>query len=255
VVLLSGGPGPVADMIATNHTAILLEQRGTGRSIPMTLDEITVSEALLVDDLEALRAALGYKKWTLLGHSFGTFTAMHYAIAHPAQTQSLILLATAPPRSIDDHFFDNMAARSTPEAKRRLEQIDLLKKTASVEDRKKLNEEAGMIELAPFFFDVQNSKPMLALPEPPATRSTVNRLLFKEYRQFDLTSDLRKLRIPVLILQGRQDPLDLEMAARTRDAIPGAKLIILERCGHFAWLEAADQLRHSALEFLSAQAN
>ena len=152
VVLLSGGPGleatylqPVADMIATNHTAILLEQRGTGRSIPITLDASSVNEALLVDDLEALRASLGYKRWTLLGHSFGTFTAMHYAIAHPAQTQSLILLATAPPRSVDDHFFDNMAARSTPEAKRRLEQIKLLTKTASVEDRKKLNEEAGMI--------------------------------------------------------------------------------------------------------------
>ncbi len=28
------------------------------------------------------------------------------------------------------------------------------------------------------------------------------------------------------------------MASETRDAIPNAKLVILERAGHFSWLEA-----------------
>jgi len=41
VVILAGGPGfgasymqPVVAIVARNHTAILLEQRGTGRSVP-----------------------------------------------------------------------------------------------------------------------------------------------------------------------------------------------------------------------------
>lgn len=258
IVLISGGPGqvatymkPLATMLSTNHTAILVEQRGTGRSIPAVVNSVSISSDLLIADLESLRVALGLKRWTLLGHSFGTFTAMRYATFHPAQTQALILLATSPPRSIDDHFFDNVASRTPPLAQARLAEITQLKKSANAEQLKKLSLEEGSIGVAPFFFDVKNAEPLLALPDDPPSRDVVFRLLWKDYQHFNLVNALRVLHIPTLIVQGRQDPLDLEMAGRTRDAIPGAKLVILERCGHFAWLEQPDQLRQTLMTFLS----
>jgi proline iminopeptidase len=257
VVLLSGGPGldpdylqPVVEMIATEHTAILLEQRGTGRSMPTVLDSTSINEGLMIADLDALRKALGYSKWTLLGHSFGTFTAMRYAIAHPSETQALVLLATVPPRSADDHFIDNYTSRFAPATLHRLHEIDEALKSASPEEQKKLKLEEQKLATPPYFFNVENAKPLLSQPGFPPTFEKVNGLLYPEMLHYDMTSGLKQLRMPVLIVQGRQDPLDLEEAGRTRDAIPGAKLVILERCGHFAWLEKADQLRNALLEFL-----
>jgi proline iminopeptidase len=257
VVLLSGGPGhnaaymqPVAEMLATGHTVILLEQRGTGHSVPAAIDATTVNEALYISDLEALRHALGLQKWTLLGHSFGSYTAMRYAIEHPAETQSLVLLATTPPLFADDHLSDNVASRMGPEIKRRLAELAEREKTASPEDAKALQLEQGRLGVSAYFFDVSKADPLLALPEDRAMMHKISGLLFTEHKGFDFTADLKKLHVPTLIVQGRQDPLDLEMAARARDAIPGAKLVILERCGHFAWLEQPEQLRNAMLDFL-----
>ena len=262
VVLLSGGPGheaaylePVAEMLASEHTTILLEQRGTGRSIPPELNATTVNEDLLVSDLDALRKSLGYKKWTLLGHSFGTFTAMRYVMAHPGETQSLVFLATCPPRSEDDHFFDNLASRMSPESRKKLTELRAQEKTATPEELTALQTQEKTIGVEPFFFDTSHAKAFIDIPPDPDTYHQVNVLLFKEYSHFDFTTQLRNVHVPVLILQGRQDPLDLEMAGRTRDAIPGAKLVVLERCGHFAWLEAPDQLRSSMLSFLHTPSN
>ena len=64
---------------------------------------------------------------------------------------------------------------------------------------------------------------------------------------------LAKLHIPTLIVQGRQDPLDPEMASEARDAIPGAKLIILERAGHFSWLDNPTDFNAAVQPFLAAQ--
>jgi pimeloyl-ACP methyl ester carboxylesterase len=64
VVLLAGGPGfdpdylkPVGAMLAAGHTVILIEQRGTGHSVPPTSDATTINEGLLVSDLSAERIA------------------------------------------------------------------------------------------------------------------------------------------------------------------------------------------------------
>ena len=52
------------------------------------------------------------------------------------------------------------------------------------------------------------------------------------------------------IVQGRQDPIDPEMAAEARDAIPGAKLVLLERAGHFSWIENPTAFTAALAEFL-----
>ncbi len=61
VVILTGGPGisyqqqeEVAIEVGKRHQAILLEQRGTGRSMPTVLDKETVNLNTAVSDLNLL---------------------------------------------------------------------------------------------------------------------------------------------------------------------------------------------------------
>src|SRR5262245_51358481 len=77
IVLLSGGPGfnvdymiPSAEYLPAGYTRIFLEQRGTGRSQPARPTAETMTLALAVQDLEALRLHLRQERLLLLGHSW-----------------------------------------------------------------------------------------------------------------------------------------------------------------------------------------
>ncbi len=252
VVMLSGGPGmdaaymqPVADIVARDHTAILLDQRGTTGSMPTTLDASTISPALYISDLEALRTSLDYKEWIVLGHSAGSLTAMSYAIAHPDHAQALVLLATVPPRaSTLAHMDENIAARLSSEI---MQQIAAIGGTPATD--KNMATELRLLFPA-YFFDHAAGQRFVSTISPENSHAETSNLLQGNLGTYDLTVGLAKLHIPTIIIQGRQDPLDPEMAAETRGAIPGSKLVILERAGHFSWLENLADFTTALSDFL-----
>lgn len=115
LVFLQGGPGVEAPRPTTpvgpstwlaraleDFQVVMLDQRGTGKSSPIGsvdgritgLDGVggepaDIAEALsryradaIVEDAEILRQGLGLDTWSLLGQSFGGFTALRYVSAH-----------------------------------------------------------------------------------------------------------------------------------------------------------------------------
>ncbi|MDU3275222.1 alpha/beta fold hydrolase, partial [Varibaculum cambriense] len=87
---------------------IMLDQRGTGRSTP--LDNVTIpalgSRAgawlrlmradQIVGDAEALRRALGIKKWTVMGQSFGGFIITAYLSRFPENIEKAYITGGLP---------------------------------------------------------------------------------------------------------------------------------------------------------------
>ncbi|MFF7292705.1 alpha/beta fold hydrolase [Microbacterium sp. NPDC008134] len=103
LVFLQGGPGSEAprpfhaatapawlDEALAHYQVVLLDQRGTGRSTPVSdadleLGSSVVAEHLthlradaIVRDCEAMRQHLGAEQWSVLGQSFGGFTTLAY---------------------------------------------------------------------------------------------------------------------------------------------------------------------------------
>ncbi len=130
VLFLTGGPGqpavPYVNRIKTTlgaafrgYRLVLLDQRGTGANalqcpqlqremgstdlaVPTKAAVTSCAEKLgaerrffstadTVEDIEALRAALGVQKLVLDGVSYGTFVAERYALAHPQRVAKLVL--------------------------------------------------------------------------------------------------------------------------------------------------------------------
>jgi proline iminopeptidase len=95
VVLFNGGPGcddylgPVAGLIDDAYRVIRFEPRGCGCS---DWDGRYDVDTLLAD-AEAIRAAYGYERWALLGHSHGPNLALAYALRHPGRALGLIGIA------------------------------------------------------------------------------------------------------------------------------------------------------------------
>ena len=98
---IHGGPGNSSDYMASLEelqnekiTVVTYDQRGTGQS-----SEPSEGFGLLkyVEDLEAVREALGSEKVHLFGHSWGGIVAMRYATIHPDRVKSIILMGSGPP--------------------------------------------------------------------------------------------------------------------------------------------------------------
>ena len=64
----------------------------------------------------------------------------------------------------------------------------------------------------------------------------------------DLRAGLEKVQAPVLVIHGKQDPL--ESAQEVHETFPGSRLEILENAGHFPWLEQPDAFYEKLDAFL-----
>jgi proline iminopeptidase len=98
-VYLHGGPGSgcQADhrrlFDPERFHAVLFDQRGAGRSRPKgRLEANTLPH--LIADMETIRESLGFKRWMIVGGSWGATLGLAYAQAHPARTSALVLRAT-----------------------------------------------------------------------------------------------------------------------------------------------------------------
>lgn len=96
VMFLHGGPGAGCSPAhrrmfdPLKYRAILLDQRGCGRSTPYaSIEENTTQD--LVEDIEALRIHLGLGKIILFGGSWGSTLALCYGIAYPENVAGFVL--------------------------------------------------------------------------------------------------------------------------------------------------------------------
>src|SRR5512141_1419601 len=103
VAYLEGGPGGAATasaadrsrqltLLNTNHDILLVDQRGTGRSKRHDPDATQYGTRMAMDDLDAVRAALGYRQLDVIGSSYGATAAQVYVKLHPRSVRSLILM-------------------------------------------------------------------------------------------------------------------------------------------------------------------
>lgn len=96
VLVLHGGPGGGSSPAMRRYfdpsvyRVVLFDQRGCGRSRPHASVEANTTWHL-VDDIEAIRAALGIDRWIVFGGSWGATLALIYAQAHPGRAAHLVL--------------------------------------------------------------------------------------------------------------------------------------------------------------------
>ncbi len=144
VLALAGGPGqpalPLAGDFASamapalsNRDLIVFDQRGVGESDPLACPALHsalsslgalveacgreigptrsgYSSAESVQDIEAIRQALGYEKLVLYGTSYGTKVALQYAQTYPSRVEALVLDSVVQPGGIEPLDLPTMKA-------------------------------------------------------------------------------------------------------------------------------------------------
>ena len=127
VTWLAGGPGDAAteqavnqgwqsSALRTHRDFLLVDQRGTGGSNPHGGDVTQYGTRMAMDDVDAVRAALGYRQLDVIGSSYGATAAQVYLKVHPSSVRTLILTGAT---AIDVPYFDRYAVN----AQRALDQL------------------------------------------------------------------------------------------------------------------------------------
>ncbi len=255
IFLLHGGPGcydyfagsELIDWLAETHTVHSYDQRGCRDSIsggPFTLADN-------IADLDALRRHFGYPRIDLLGHSAGAILAVHYAAAHRDHVDRMAMLSPAGIRPGWRRFFDaTLHERFTDDQRRALDQLDRrILRTPDRHERAELYRRRFTAAL-PAYVDPGRRD---VAPEMKHYNRDVNvacgASIQQTYGDSSWSDALADFDHPVCIIHGRSDPIPWRVVDDLIEVFPHARILPIERCGHFPWLERPDACRDALVAF------
>jgi proline iminopeptidase len=266
VIVLHGGPDfdhgyllPDLDRLSDVFRLIYYDQRGRGRSADgVRPEDVTLGSD--VEDVDQVRRHFQLDSAVVLGHSWGAVLALEYALRHPARVSRLILMNPAPASASDfavlrkaymqklgtDRDRQRQIVASAaygagdPETVAARYRLHFKPALTRPDDYEKLmaTMKAGFIR--------QRSAGILK------ARAVEDRLMLDTWQRagYDLLPRLRSQRTPTLVIAGEDDFIPVEIAANIAQAIPGARLVTIARCGHFAYLECPADVRRAVDGFL-----
>ncbi|GAC1403528.1 MAG: hypothetical protein NVSMB64_05430 [Candidatus Velthaea sp.] len=238
VVVLAGGPGlnaaymaPLARTIAADgYRAVLLDQRGTGRSAAAGAHRSQLTQRGTVADIEALRIALHQDRLRFVTHSFGGGMALAYAAAYPKRVANMVLIGSVgTDLSTVDRFGTILMTHLSPAERR----------AYAVAQRAGNADRALDIQLLAEFDDRAKARATIAAEPHPFIYPAVSNAIYSDFvRTYNVASALGAVRARVTLVTGADDAARA-MEGSIRKAFPTAKRVYVARSGHWPWIENA----------------
>ncbi|MCI0382315.1 MAG: proline iminopeptidase-family hydrolase [Chlamydiae bacterium] len=259
LIVIHGGPGLSQDYLlphmcklAENHFVIFYDQRGCGQSIG-EINARTINIETFVDDLEVIRKTFNFDKVSILGHSWGGFLAMEYAIAYPDQVSKLILSNCSAPSSEDRSLFIQEILRRTSPFQKELTEIY---RSQSFHNGDPTTIERLYRIIFRTYCYLSEAADLLNLhmtQEASINGSKVYKYFSENVfsKNFNLHDALRKLKIPTLVIHGEADPVPFSTARNIHESVNNSRYVLLERCGHFPFVEDPDTYFSCINDFLN----
>ena len=264
IIVLHGGPDfdtgyllPELDRLAESYRLVYYDQRGRGRSVEgVRPEDVTLVSDL--DDIERVSAHFKMEAHTLMGHSWGAVLAMEYALRHPGRISRLILMNPAPASAADVAMVRKVyLERLGPEMDR---QTAIKAGEAYKAGDPEAVAERYRIHFKPSLVRPEDYERMMARMKAGfvrqgkdgilEARAVEDRLMHDTWdvAGYDLLPRLRALRVPTLVIVGDHDFM-VAAGEHIAAAIPGAELVKIKDCGHFAFLERPDEVRAAFAKF------
>lgn len=226
------------DELSGKRRVIFYDPRNRGRSDAAGLS--TVSLDRQIADLESLRQELRIEKMALLGWSGLGMEMAVYALRYPHRVTQLIQVSPVPPAaSIMREAGDARIAREDRAA---LDALDNRADAGEFADTPELYcrlrnaitdptnfVNASLASQVPDVCVYENEWPKNLWPYFGA--------LLPSFGDYDWRDELMNLKIPRLVIHGREDGIPLVGAEAWVAGYAEARLIVLSPCGHFPYIE------------------
>ncbi len=229
MVLLEGLGGDIPGWrrniphLASRYRVVAYDFRGNGRS---DKPHGKVSMTTFVEDTLGLLDHLEMSSAHVYGQSFGGMVGIEMALSHPERVRSLVLAATHAGR----HRAAPVGARGKVPKDRPY--LALYSEAFASEHPEHVAED--------ILVGSQNPQPLHA-----------GRRQWEAVEAWEAWDRLGEIGVPTLVLHGTEDRLvAVENAHRLAEAIPRARLVLLEGAGHVYHSEQTDAADHAVLSFV-----
>jgi pimeloyl-ACP methyl ester carboxylesterase len=250
------GMGP---HLEKEHTVIYFEPRGNGQT-SKPADETLMSSKIMAEDIEHLRTHLNLETIpVLLGHSNGACIVLRYAEQHALRVEKLVLIDAEIHDSPPNDHFQQWAARRKDDPVYGLALVAL---GGAMQSPPQTDEDfvAMMREILPWYFSDTRH---VATLQAHIDDGVVGPCVWAFLRQSKLDRELEnrlphvadggRVKAKTLIVWGNEDAMCSLAAARAvAEAVPGAKLVLIDDVGHMGWIEKPDVFWAEMDEFLKA---
>jgi L-proline amide hydrolase len=250
LLCLHGGPGgthdyiePLEGMAATGRRTIFYDQLGCGRS-DLPDDESLWTVELFVDEVRAVREALGLERVHVFGNSWGGMLAMEYALTRPPGLASLVL-ASAPasiPQWVEET--GRLRAQLPAEVRGVLDRHEV----AGTTDDPEYTEAAMVFNrrhvcrvdpwpdcvLRSFGFIERHGVVYKTMNGPSEFHVTGT------MREWSIVDRLGEIDVPTLVVTGEHDEATPAINRTVAEGIPGAESVILPDASHMAHVEQTE---------------
>jgi len=258
VILLHGGPGfssyylKSLEGLGADRPVIRYDQLGGGRS-----DRITDTTLFTIDhfvrELDSLRAALGYDRVHLVGHSWGTILGLEYYRAHPEHVVSLTLASAA----LDIPAWEQNARRLvktlSDSAQRAIAVREAEQQFDAPDYQQALQEFYGKyVWLHPVEADLDSTmqtanEAIYGYMQGPSEFTITGTL-----KSYDATPFLRSVHVPTLYTVGEFDEADPGTVRRFASMTPGAKVEVIPGAAHTTTWDNPEVMLKVVRDFLAS---
>ena len=271
LLILHGGPGASHDYflpyllpLARYNRLIFVDERGSGRSQKLD-DRSGYTIQNMVEDVEAVRQALGLGKISLLGHSYGGALAQAYGLKYQRNLSHLILASTWSSTTAMNQVFVRMKQNMTPELRDRIDKLEadgLFGHGKDYEKNRYTNEYMIAAWGEGYFPYVYHNH-----PDPnydPIAQGNTSWDLYREMwgengefiidgnlKSVEYTNRLSTIKVPTLIVAGEHDECDPSLSKAMNQKIAGSKLVILPNAGHMTFVDQTGMFIKTLHGFLS----
>jgi proline iminopeptidase len=242
MLVMHGGLGldhtyfrPWLDGLRDTARLLFYDHRGNGRS-PAPADWDAVDGETWARDADGMRQVLNAERVVVMGHSYGGFLALEYAVRYPDRVAGLILSNTAAVMDYPDVALANAVARA------RGGEIEALTQALSAPAADDCTVRAWWRAIMPLYFHRPDEHLMNEVAARIQYRAGAWNRSLALMPSLDFRRHLPEVRQPTLVLIGQDDWLmpPREAGERLVDGLPNGRSVTFAGSGHFPWMEEPD---------------
>lgn len=256
VILVHGGPGfssyylKSLEALGDDRPVVRYDQLGGGKATGLT-DTTKMNIPHFVAELDSLRSALGYDKFHLVGHSWGTMLGYEYYKAHPEHVASLTLASSALDIPTWGKNARKLVTTLSDSAQKAIKDAEASKKYDSPAYQNAMNE---------FYGKYVWRHPVEA--DLDSTMKTVNEQIYNymqgpseftitgTFKDYDVTGQLKDIKVPTLYTVGEFDEADPATVKRFASLTPGAKVVVIPGAAHITTWDNPTAMTAAVRDFL-----
>jgi proline iminopeptidase len=265
LLVVHGGPGVPCSYLYEAHApyadagfdVVSWDQLGCGGSDRPDDPGLWVVERF-VEEVEAVRAQLGWGRFLMLGNSWGGALGLEYCLKYGERVAAFVLgniAASMPPLL---RGFDRCKMALGPETARMMALREAEGTTGHPE-----YEAARTILMYRHMCRLdQWPEPVLRSMAPEDIGQGPFQAMFGPHffncsgslRDWDRLADLPKMRVPTLVVASEWDYVLPEYVRLTHEHLPNSEMVIFRNSGHMPFWDAAERYHPAVLAFLERHA-